>query len=301
MAAQGLAERLSRCRMELAALSAQADALTSGATSAASQAAGANFEQLLQDFKRKKFMFLAVEAQLGFLRTCQDGGLRLQGDDLDVRLDAARARDQELVQDIARELDEHDRLSKELSQFTTDDHQVRLLCEAEVEEIEALIVEEAVETEVQHPTLEELAACGGKAKRPRLEELRHQHLELSEAEETLAEMRDLEAKESAEVEKLQSLAAFEEELGLPRIRFDGEKGTILLGRESKQDDMALRSVKVEHDAAGRLLRAEAHPMLGLWNEATTAVECDDLARLLTLAWDRASAQSTGVGIATAGG
>eukprot|EP00440_Ansanella_granifera_P067625 gb/GFBE01073357.1/.p1 GENE.gb/GFBE01073357.1/~~gb/GFBE01073357.1/.p1 ORF type:complete len:320 (+),score=89.00 gb/GFBE01073357.1/:1-960(+) len=319
MAARALEERFVRCRQQLSALRPQEDALVSEvvtARTAADTASGhPDFEKLRQELKRKKFMFLATEAQHRFAQSCCDGLRGLdghKGDDLEMMLQEAKSRDQALVSEISKELEEHHRLCQELERVTKDGDQARMLCEMELEELDVLLQEdddEATPIDSLLKTPEELAtqsSLEAKAKRQRLEQRSSDTpLEVSNAEECLAKLRELEQREIAEVERLQGLAAFEEQLGLPRIVFDDAKGLVVLRRPSSEpeDDLPLRTVKVDFDASGRLLQAETHPSLGLRNEEAASVQADDLGRLLTLAWDRILGQPLGPAaeIAAAGG
>lgn len=124
---------------------------------------------------------------------------------------------------------------------------------------------------------------------------------LSQAEARHAELERLEREARAKVIELEQHKTLEEEfgLGLPIITFDDSAGTVTLGWPSSMsvpsdDDVAVRTVSVEFDEQGRLVRAQTHATLQLYDEAATSVDTDDLARLLTLVWDRVCQQSDGL-------
>lgn len=84
-------------------------------------------------------------------------------------------------------------------------------------------------------------------------------------------------------------------LGLPQVEFDDDRHVATFGRakrlppgaeEARRKDEELRSVEVSFDNLGRLVRARPNPLLGLDQAAEQAAVQDDLARLLTKAWNR---------------
>merc|ERR1711933_89474 len=95
-----------------------------------------------------------------------------------------------------------------------------------------------------------------------------------------------ETQQHIQIKSLESLAQIEKQFGFPAIRFDGENGVVVVGQPHKDNTngFAIHTIKIEYDAQGRLIRAEPHPSLGLWNEGFVSVETGDLARLLTLVW-----------------
>ncbi|CAE7541905.1 FP1, partial [Symbiodinium necroappetens] len=100
-----------------------------------------------------------------------------------------------------------------------------------------------------------------------------------------------EAAEAEEIARLERLAAFEADLGLPRIQFFERDGLILLSRAGalpSEGSSSHISAKAQWDATGRLLCIEPPPSLCLQFEAASAVASGDLGRLLALMWDRAS-------------
>ncbi|CAE8669697.1 unnamed protein product [Polarella glacialis] len=298
------------CREELLALRPEAEALSVGTQCSAitpamadastpAAAAARDMPSLRQDLKRKKFMYLAVEAQLCFARSvfangAPAGSMSREGRDMEAARREAKMRNKALNRNVAQELEEHSRLCQELTRTHKQSQQLDSLCEEELQELQELAEEdaEAVALADRSLTPEELAAG------PSIEAKR---LKSDDPEALLAQLLSLEAQELAEVEQLEALELFEQQLGLPRIDIDSAKGVLVLGRQDcqRKDDATLRTIKVERNGLGKLLRAETHPSLGLWNEATGAVEADDLGRLLTLAWDRIRGMDSE--IASAGG
>lgn len=77
------------------------------------------------------------------------------------------------------------------------------------------------------------------------------------------------------------------ELGFSEITFDDAKGVVVLGGAGVNSlDEALRTVSVGFDKDGKLTKAMPHRSLALQNEATDAVQLDDLPWLMTKVWHR---------------
>jgi len=275
----------------------------------------AALDQLRQELKRKKFLHTSVMAHLGFISGIQQGQLTSpevvgRSQDLEAAKDKAKERNLALKSEVAREVEEHGDLYKRRAQVYQDVSRQYEECERMLRELHSLVEEEEAEDtefasegpeglanslhcsleeeEVPHSLLEQSDEL---AKRRRLEfELRCLEKQRRLPEEVRAELAQLEAREEREIDRLEALERLQCEVGLPRLHFDGARGAVVLGgppgQGERREDLALRTVKVEHDAAGHLVRAETHPSLGLWNEATHCVNDNDLARLLTLVWDR---------------
>lgn len=248
---------------------------------------------LLQELERKKLMFLAAQAQLSFitlisgeLKGLDHNAAELRAADL---LRAARARNEALELELHGATKNHEQLRKALAAAKRDANRLQSQCKEELEEVESLLAEEEAEAEQQafseaheglHGSLEAWQSLDYEQKC--LDYHRQQPQDM------LDELPRLESQEQAEVASLEAMCAQELELGLPRICFDDVKGFVQLGGPAaRAADPGLLTVKVHHDDVGRLLQAETHPALGLGNDCVTSVESNDLARLLTLVWDRA--------------
>lgn len=271
-------------------------------------------------------MYLAVETQIRFLAGCQESDLNdVKGQDLEMARREAKERNQALKRQISREVEEYAKLCQEYSDIYQDAMRWHEECQSELRELSHLM-EEKASSEEPDPLPENIFTEWESAlqtaaddtrlgtekaarmvvdqshdilKRRKLGYERHCLFEEQRKHEQLRDkLGHLEAQQLAEIEKLESLACFESELGLPRIEFNDSKGIVVLGEPAsiEGDDREIRTIKVEHDAFGRLVRAEPHPSLGLWNEGTISVENNDLARLLTLVWDRVCEQHDGLRI-----
>lgn len=124
---------------------------------------------------------------------------------------------------------------------------------------------------------------------------------LKEYEAQLRKMQQLEKEWDSEAKTGELLDKRAEEMLLrrPRVDFDDARNVLVLsdaagGVGPGREPEAVRTIKVEYDKHGRLVRAEAHPSLELWPEATIAIEQNDLARLVTIAWDRICNESEGL-------
>lgn len=280
----------------------------------------AGLEEMRQVLKRKKFMYLAIEAQLNFLNGCTYSDLAslenaMHGQDLEVARLEGKERNTTLKRLISLEEEKQIALYEELSAVYQDAMKCHKQCELELSEL-ADVVNEAdiANNSGNSPQLELINSienlkdarvemgcdaertaniwCGQSEeniKRRRFEyEQKYLEQQLHQPQEMRNELEHCEAQEQSRVEFLESMARIEDQLGLPRIEFDDENGVIVVGQPiaNNPNDLAMRTVKIERDAQGRLIRAEPHPSLGLWNEGTVSVENDDIARLLTLVWDR---------------
>lgn len=243
-------------------------------------------EEWAQEFKQRKFMFLAVEAQRHFMRMQESGDV--SGEALERMFCQLSAEEEVLGEELLLELEEHLRLSEELANTRRDALERYRLCQEELEDLRISAQEEQDE--------EESAGARLMAKRLRTSSIP------DDEEGLVQELVKSEAAEAEEIARLERLAAFEADLGLPRIQFFERDGLILLSRpqlhslESASRAGALPSegssshisAKAQWDATGRLLCIEPPPSLCLQFEAASAVASGDLGRLLALMWDRAS-------------
>mmetsp|Transcript_129453 Transcript_129453/g.360580 ORF Transcript_129453/g.360580 Transcript_129453/m.360580 type:complete len:343 (-) Transcript_129453:115-1143(-) len=324
MAGPPMRERLVRLQDELEHLGAAAAAAAAvdgvaptGCGSGGAAADAAAVEELRQELKHKKFVHLSVQAQLSFVSGCLQGDLSpdlaAQGQKLEAARREAKERNQALKREEARETEEHARLCIQRMEAYREAMRGYEECQEVMRQLQSLVEEEEAE-EVGLPG-EGLEALTGSlgcsadeeegeaperalleqpeelAKRRRLEyERRYLERQRRVPEELRAELVQLEARERREVERLEALERLQCEHGLPKLHVDDSGGTVMLGGPRAagelSEDFAVRTVKVERDASGHLVRAETHPSLGLWNEATHCVNDNDLARLLTLVWDR---------------
>merc|ERR1712136_507149 len=289
----GNVEQVNRCREVLN--ENHPDAIMSAFPGVRPPPGTPSFEALRQGTKQEKFMCLAAEAQLNFMSGCMQrdsASLRgpLRGQDLEYQRREAKAENQELKADIQREQDQQEVLHMELARACAQLEASHRQCARQLHEAVQVLevsVDGDAEAAPMSECLGELRGTGHSAMQSRLDHL--------------AELGRLEEHERRQIESLSSMAQLSESLGLPRIEFDRDRGVVILGPADTDGTepgvfcggTAIRTVAVQHDVSGKLVRAEPHPLLQLWNEATTAVETDDLARLLTLVWDRLCEQSPG--------
>lgn len=265
------------------------------------------FNQAHEDLRRQKLAFIAAETQLRFMEGCHssDGGLGAPSSGLETRRREARARNKALKAELGRERERHEGLCRRLSEVLREAAEKQAECECASQEMAHLT--EVEEREAQEP-IREVCGIGAdveqaerravvtllegndaeRRRRQRLEEEEVQQLKAQRMKyrAEIAEFERRETLERARVQQLEDLAVKGAELGLPRIEFDEGAGKVTLeGGNCPRPE--LRTVRIQMDSdTGRLLRAEPHPSLGLWAESTGSVEQDDLARLLTLVWDR---------------
>jgi len=159
----------------------------------------------------------------------------------------------------------------------------------------------------QHPSATRTGSYNGRRTHPqncesesdvkrRRKDYKHEFVQLCKDAERL-ELEELERvtkEECCKIDELKAQSQLLEDFGFPRISFHDGRGLVILSTPNEEKSLApeeLRSVKVDFDDAGNLVRAEPHPALDLWNEATISVEKNDLARLLTLVWHKVREQS----------
>lgn len=296
---------------------------------AASPADSKSFEDLEQELKEMRSMYLSVEAQLRFIEGCQQSDLAslgslVRGQALEKARITSKEWTRDLKGDITKEIEEHVQCYQELSDAYQNARKWHEQCTRELCEVSQLM--DAAGEFGSQPLLtvgewagslqdavEDLDVGGERASKlfsEQSEELKkrrkveHEKGCINQERRVMAaqhaELERLEASETAEVEHLERLEELGNQLGLPKIEFDDARSVVILGWPNADlhavgDDVAIRTVAVKHAENGRLVRAEPHPSLGLWNEATTSVEDDDLGRLLTLVWDRVCELNDGFG------
>lgn len=276
--------------------------------------------QLKQQLKRGKFSYLAVEEQLRFLEgSAQRNSAALEtsvsSQDMMAARNQARERNRAVKRDLKEQANEQDKLYAEIASLYTNTEKLHVQCERDMQEVIQLMeaispmdtdegiegvtgwenaLQEAQEeafrdthrlAELVVPTQEEAS------KKKKLEyEQRCLEQELLKYESEVDELARIAKREQEKIASLENLNDLVEQMGFPRIEFKDEHGKVILGKPGQctenLDDPALRSIDVQHDKNGRLTRAEPHPSLGLWNEATTALDTNDFARITTLVWDR---------------
>jgi len=265
--ASELLQQVARCGALLEALNLAADKELGPSTE--------EEEEWAQEFKQRKFMFLAVEAQRHFMRMQESGDV--SGETLERMFCQLSAEEEVLGEELLLELEEHVRLSEELANTRRDALERYRLCQEELEDLRISVQEEQDE--------EESAGARLMAKRLRTSSIP------DDEEGLVQELVKSEAAEVEEIARLERLAAFEADLGLPRIQFFERDGLILLSRAgalASEGSSSHISAKAQWDGNGRLLCIEPPPSLCLKFEAASAVASGDLGRLLALMWDRAS-------------
>jgi len=320
-----LQARLTRLQSELA--SCQPDAPRPRAST------DVDFHNACRELKRRKFTYLATESELRLLQTCYQPELSYSEKSKDregARVEAKKVlrelkreveRENEAKQDLYSEIsrlaaahgEAHDRCAHDLREaqqlhaFMQDE-------EKDAQEVSGSLLPAGMELEV--PPHDDACALtegvqnltGLVAAQVEEEARQRRHKfeadclrkSLKDTEAVRLELERLEQDACAKVAELQSKASLVEEfgLGLPSITFDDAAGTVTLAWPPcmpvpSGDDVAVRTVSVDFDEQGALVRAHPHPSLELWAEARHSVETDDLARLLTLAWDRICQQAEG--------
>jgi len=278
---------------------------------------GADLRKGLQELKRRKFEYLAVESELRLLERCQQSELSYLEQNQDrerARIEAKNAlrelkqqvekeneAKQELYGEIARLVAEHEEAHGRCTDDLLEAQQLHAAMEEDEEDAQASgsLLPARMEPDVTPLEAQSLAGLAAAQVEEESKRLRQEfsaeclRKTLSDAEKCREKLERLEWEERAKVAELESHADLDEEfgLGLPRITFDDSAGTVTLGWPPRiaapsNDNIAARTVSVEFDEQGRLVRADTHPSLELSAEAKQSVETDDLARLLTLVWDR---------------
>jgi len=133
-------------------------------------------------------------------------------------------------------------------------------------------------------------------------ELQAKHVSLQESDRSSERKRQarrkLEALDAKHADSLEQLTNAEvNNLGRPRGHYEDNALRSVLVLEGKLDREVpsdLRTVNAEYDEQSRLIRAEAHPSLGLERAAAKAVELNDLGRLVSQTWAKVR-QSTHAG------
>jgi hypothetical protein len=278
----------------------------------------------LKEFKAHKDSFLEGETRKYFLEGCLEKEtvalqerMSCSSRDLVAERRETKRRNQALNLERTRVAEEHDRLRKQAAELRRDETEMFEECQKSFRILSDVVDEKALDDvwrNGSHASEAMLSALGNssrndtvdealKAKQEqpqRLAKIRRLEDELRaiKQETDRVEMLDIDlekkiALEKQEISRLEDLASIHELLGVQRITWDDKENTVILGQSShgiEYADLALRTVKVEYHDDGRLKCAEPHHVLGLWNEASKAVEKDDLAFLLTLVWDRLRGQ-----------
>lgn len=292
----------------------------------------ASFQEKYEELRRLKLAFVAADAQLRFVessRSCDGAMCGVNGSFAEAQRREARARNKALKAELARERKRHEALRGQLADAHRVSAEGHAASEREAQELSRLAEVDA--SEVHDPaaltTALGVSAANGAAGAEAEEVCRRaaaalvetsvgklrqqQRLEEEEAQRLAAERRRcqdqtakyerLEEQERAHVHQLAAFAAKEVELGFPRVEIDESAEKVLLvGRDCPRPELGALRVQLDAET-GRLLRAEPHPSLGLWDEGTLSVERDDLGRLATLVWDRLHAPLREKGMAAAGG
>jgi len=236
------------------------------------------------------------------------------GRDLVAERQETKRRNQALKLENARVAEEHDKLRKQAAELCREEAAMFEDCQKDLRILSDIVDEKALDDVWRagsHASEAILLALGKSARNETLDEaLQAKH----EQPQRLAKIRRLEdelraikqetdrlevldidlakkeALEKQEINRLQELVSIDEGLfSPPRIAWNDKENTVVLGPSShgiEHADLALRTLKVEFHDDGRLKCAEPHHVLGLWNEASAAVEKDDLAFLLTVVWGR---------------
>jgi len=326
MAHPELAERLTRLNAELALCQPEGVRRSEQQSDQWDE----DFQNASRDLKRRKLMYLASQSELQLLKSLQEsdlGGLENSNyeDRERVRI-AAKNELRELKGEVQKEIAAKQQLYKEISQLCAEHGEDHERCARDLraaQQMQANMEDEDEEVQAELPlpyddggVLSQGAQSLAGLREARVEEAAKQGRQqfeaqclkktLSQAEARHAELDRIEREARAKVVELEQHRALEEEfgLGLPVITFYDSAGTVTLGWPSSMsipnnDDVAVRTVAVEFDEQGRLVRAETHASLQLCDEAATSVDADDLARLLTLVWDRVCQQSDGLQLGSA--
>jgi len=291
----------------------------------------AEFQAACHELKRRKFMYLAAESELRLLQSCHKSELAYLQQTQEresARIEAKKVL-RELKHEGERQREINEELYSQIAQLVAETEAARDRCAHDIREAQRLQADmEEEDKDMQPRSLLEDAEMDATLQAPQdddnllmhnaenlagmvaaqVEEETKQDRKRFEAECLRRNLREVEARRTkmeqleeearAKVIDLEGHMAEMEELGLPRITFDDSAGTVILGWPPRTpvprgDDVAVRTVSVNFNEQGQLVDARVHPSLELWDEASLSIEKDDLARLLTLVWDKVCQLSDG--------
>lgn len=321
-----LANRLARLKGELARC--QPDMLRSELCPHSNAGTDVTFGQ---ELKRQKFEYMAAESELRLLQCQKPEFPHLDySDERDfrekARLEAKKALRQ-LKQAVQQENKTKEELYSEIARLLQEHEKAHQRCEQNLknaQELGAGFDDDMGAGPVLHAGMQlhddnrfmgqgvQSLTGLSEAQSEEQSELRRQEFQaeclrksLEDAQATRAELERVEQQARAKIVELEGHAALEEEfkLGLPKITFDDSAGTVTLGYPAamptpSEENVAVRTVLVRFDEQGKLVAAEPHHSLQLSAEAKHSVEQDDIARLLTLVWDRICQQSEGADVSS---
>eukprot|EP00930_Biecheleria_cincta_P059463 TRINITY_DN45199_c0_g1_i1.p1 TRINITY_DN45199_c0_g1~~TRINITY_DN45199_c0_g1_i1.p1 ORF type:complete len:324 (+),score=96.27 TRINITY_DN45199_c0_g1_i1:52-1023(+) len=281
-----------------------------------------SFAQLSQELKRLKFTFIDAEAQRQFAEYASQGRRILEeppdAASLDSKRKDAKEKNQSLKQRIERESQLNSQLVKELAEATRKASDLYEQCQHDLKDAESaqqaagaadLDLQLGANRVVEALGQSDQAAVRGAQEARQLwaarEEMasrrRRLEQEIRNAEEqrrqnlrrTAALAKEQES-EQRRIESFEQLLEVEEKLGLPKLVIDHARGVALLGEPLGPEDQelcgdeaeAIRTIQVEFDQDGTLLKAEPHPALGLQQVASKAIARQDFGLLATHAWAR---------------
>jgi len=278
-------------------------------------------ELKLKELKVHKDSFLAVEVQKYFMEGCLENDtvalqerMSCSRRDLVAERQEAKRRIQAFKLENNKATEEYDKLRNQTMELCREEADMFEECQKDLRILPDRVGEKAMDdvwragsdaseavlsalgNSAPNETVDEVLKA--KHEQPqRLAKIRRLEDELRAIEQETEKLEvlgnDLEKKETLEkqeISRLQELASIDEGLySPPQITWGDKENIVVLGPTShgiEHADLALRTVRVEYHHDGRLKRAEPHHVLGLWNEASAAVEKDDLAFLLTEVWGR---------------
>jgi len=239
----------------------------------------------------------------------------------EARRQGAKERNKGTKRELARAQEAHDQLVRDVAEARQGVFLLRNKCLTDISEAADLLEFEASELDMdvdagvgatghdaqaagdaqrfsEDASRLRLSLAESSAERRQLEEaLRGMEAQRKSAKAAAAELLQRAERERVVAASYEKLQQAEHQLGLPQAEVNLARSVAVLGApdasvlveafiNGTSATEAERTLQLGFGEDGRLQHAEPHPVLGLQKEAEEAVARDDLARLVTLSWDR---------------
>jgi len=279
--------------------------------------AEAHFESFRQKMRQEKFGFIDAESKASLQQGLKDGHI-LADSGIDSSREDAKRQNKEIKCLILQEKEAQASLQEGLGEAVQAAQGAYDACVRELEELQMTQKEfsselggdltdtgslfEDLASSAQYAMNDQHLESGmnalmrvqstlqeEKKKRQELEELSLRlEAELRERQQHSNAKKLEREQECKKVSDMEAVKLSERDFGILQITFDDAAGTVAIsangGSRVDLPEEELRTVQVEFDREGKLVRAMPHEKLNLQHEAIDAVQLDDLPRLLTAVW-----------------